>query len=319
MQAGDAWVCSYVNKKDATVQISKDAVPNDAQDFAFTTTGSGLSGFSLDDDSDATLASSKSFTIPASQFGSKAITETTQAGWSLTSLSCTKNGVAAGTINAATATLDVQAGDAWVCSYVNKKDATVKIIKDAIPNDAQDFAFTTTGLGSGFSLDDDADATLSNSSTITVTAGGLGYGSKTLTETPTAGWSLTSISCQNGTQPAQSSAAIDVQPGDAWVCTFTNKKDATVQISKDAVPNDAQDFAFTTTGAGLSGFSLDDDSDATLASSKSFTVAAAQFGSKSVTETAQAGWSLTSLTLHQERRRGRHDRRCDRHARRAGR
>ncbi len=297
VQPGDAWACAFVNTKDATVQIVKDAQPNDAQDFAFTSSGLG-SGFSLDDDADAALSNTKTITVTGTGlgFGAKSVTETATAGWSLTGLTCTRNGVSAGTINAATATLDVQAGDAWICTYTNKQDANVTVTKDAIPNAAQDFAFTSTGLGAGFSLDDDADATLSSTKAITVTAGGLGYGSKTLTETATPGWSLTSISCQNGTQPAQSNATIDVQPGDAWVCTFTNKKDATVTVTKDAQPNSAQDFAFTTTGGGLSSFSLDDDADPALSTTKTFTVAAAQFGTKSVAESAQAGWSLTELT-----------------------
>src|SRR4029453_11921937 len=42
--------------------------------------------------------------------------------------------------------------------------ASITIIKDAVPNSAQDFAFTTTGglSPATFSLDDDADGTLSN-------------------------------------------------------------------------------------------------------------------------------------------------------------
>ena len=39
---------------------------------------------------------------------------------------------------------------------------------------------------------------------------------------------------------------------------------ATLTIVKDTQPDGPQDFAFTTTGAGLSPFSLDDDTDPTL-------------------------------------------------------
>ena len=46
---------------------------------------------------------------------------------------------------------------------------------------------------------------------------------------------------------------------------------ASLTIIKDAVPNDAQDFHFTTTGAGLSAFDLDDDADGTLPNTKIFT------------------------------------------------
>ena len=60
----DAWqaiqrcetiVCTYTNKQDATVTIRKDAVPDNAQDFHYQVTGSGLTQFDLDDDADPTL------------------------------------------------------------------------------------------------------------------------------------------------------------------------------------------------------------------------------------------------------------------------
>ena len=58
--------------------------PDHAQDFAYTTTGSGLSAFTLDDDGAAGSATPNetTFTIPAAQFGSKSITEAVVAGWS---------------------------------------------------------------------------------------------------------------------------------------------------------------------------------------------------------------------------------------------
>ena len=43
---------------------------------------------------------------------------------------------------------------------------------------------------------------------------------------------------------------VAVDPGETITCTFTNKKDAKVTIVKDAVPNDAQDFGFTSVDAG---------------------------------------------------------------------
>ena len=41
---------------------------------------------------------------------------------------------------------------------------------------------------------------------------------------------------------------------------------------------------YTTTGARLEDFSLDDDADATLSDTKDFTFSGADFGSKTVTE-----------------------------------
>ena len=50
-------------------------------------------------------------------------------------------------------------------------------VKDAVPNDPQDFSFTAGGglSPSAFSLDDDADGTLSNTRTFTGLLSGSGY------------------------------------------------------------------------------------------------------------------------------------------------
>ena len=66
----------------------------------------------------------------------------------------------------------------------------------------------------------------------------------------------------------------------------------TITIVKDASPADGTDFSFTTSGAGLSNFALDDDGNATLSDTKQFTVPA---GAYSVAEVLGAEWDLVSL------------------------
>ena len=106
----------------------------------------------------------------------------------------------------------VDAGDTPTCTYTNTADATITVTKDAVPDAAQDFAYTTTGtgggtFGSGFSLDDDADATLPTSRTFTFT-GTDATGTKTITETqPVAGWTLTGLVCIGGQRPTRAHAA----------------------------------------------------------------------------------------------------------------
>ena len=118
-----------MNKKDATVKIDQGRCSlNAAQDFAYTTTGAGWSDFSLDDDADATLPSERTFTFSGADFGSKTVTESAVAGWANTSLVCSE-----GTVDGSTATLQVDPGDTITCTYVNKKDAKVTVIKDAQP------------------------------------------------------------------------------------------------------------------------------------------------------------------------------------------
>ncbi|TAK77192.1 MAG: hypothetical protein EPO16_05940, partial [Dehalococcoidia bacterium] len=268
LTSSDHLICTYTNAAPATLTIVKDAVPNAAQDFAFTTTGTGpaafTSGFSEDDDADGTLPNSRTFTFDGSQLGAKTVTEGTTSGWTLTNLVCSSGTVNVGT---RTASVTLASGDAVTCTFTNTKDATLTVVKDAVPNNAQDFAFTTTGTGpaaftSGFSEDDDADGTLP--ATRTFTFDGTQLGAKTVTESLTSGWTLTNLVCSAGTvNIGTRTASVTLAAGDAVTCTFTNTQDATLTIVKDAVPNDAQDFAFTTTGTGpaafTGGFSEDDD------------------------------------------------------------
>ncbi len=72
---------------------------------------------------------------------------------------------------------------------------------------------------------------------------------------------------------------------------------AIITIIKDAIPDDAQDFAFTTTGTGLANFTLDDDGDNsnTLSNSQQFSVV--DFDTKTVTEALVPGWALTNIQI----------------------
>jgi len=98
---------------------------------------------------------------------------------------------------------------------------SITIIKNGVPDGAQDFGFTTTGAGlSSFSLDDDADATLSNEQDFT----DLAAGTYTVAESATAGWTLTSIVCSTGgaADAATRTATITLVAGANVTCTFLN-------------------------------------------------------------------------------------------------
>jgi len=282
-------VDAFIDTVPGTITIVKDTVPDDGQDFGFTTDiPEAAAGFSLDDDADATLPNSRTFTgvIP----GTYTVSETATAGYS-TELVCIDPDNGTG-IAGATATIDLDAGESVTCTFTNSKTGTITIVKDAVPDDAQDFAFTTTGglTPAGFSLDDDADGTLSDTQVFTDVA----PGSYTVSETPVAGYDV-SLSCTDpdgGSSTVGATATIDLDPDESVTCTFTNTKTGTITIVKDAVPDDAQDFAFTTTG-GLTpaGFSLDDDADGTLSDTQVFTDVSP--GSYTVSETAVAGYDVS--------------------------
>ena len=93
---------------------------------------------------------------------------------------------------------------------------------------------------------------------------GSGY---SLSETVPSGWDQTAATCDDGSPVSN----VAVAPGETVTCTFQNSKRGQVSITKNAVPDDPQDFAFTA-GGGLSptAFSLDDDLDPTLANTHVF-------------------------------------------------
>ncbi|MCH8051900.1 MAG: hypothetical protein IIC86_07775, partial [Chloroflexi bacterium] len=111
---------------------------------------------------------------------------------------------------------------------------SVTIVKDAIPNDPQDFSFTGD-LGS-FLLEDDGDEGDELASSMTFT--GLVAGSYAVTETVAAGWTLTGLSCvgdtDSGSVITSPTVTIDVDSGEDITCTFTNTlNSANFTVKKD--------------------------------------------------------------------------------------
>ena len=104
---------------------------------------------------------------------------------------------------------------------------SITIIKNAIPNDAHDFAYSTTGGAplASFSLDDDGDNgnTLSNTKVFNKVA----PGAYTVTEASTPGWDLTDLVCNdlNGSVSIPNrTATINLQANENVTCTFENTR-----------------------------------------------------------------------------------------------
>jgi hypothetical protein len=225
--------------------------------------------------------------------------DTTGTSFPVTSGSATTPTISTGVCSPSAPTLPEGVADLPYCSIIT-------IIKDTVPDDAQDFSFTTTGglSPSSFTLDDDPlDLTLPNNQTYTRVASG----SYNVTETlPVAGFELTNLVCTDpdgGTTVdlGTGTATIDVDASENITCTFTNEPSAvltgSITIIKDTKPDDPQDFSYTTTGTGLSDFSLDDDGDNTNDLSNSMTFTGLVPGEYGVNETLPvAGFSLTGLS-----------------------
>ena len=183
------------------------------------------------------------------------------------------------------------AGETVTCTFTNTKQGSIVAVKDAQPNDPQDFSFTAGGglSPSSFALDDDSDGTLSNTRTYANVSAGTGY---SLAETVPSGWDQSSATCNDGSPPSD----IDLAPGETVTCTFTNRKRGAIVVVKEAIPDDSQDFSFVA-GGGLSptSFQLDDDSDPALSNTRTFTNLPAGSG-YSVSEAIPVGWGQDSAS-----------------------
>ena len=199
-----------------------------------TSTGAGYD-FALFDDEEnevGTGTTDESGTLMFSDLplGTYTLVETGGPGENCSIVSATGDGVSfdpeTGVI---TITLTAENADVTV-AVVNECEAeeegelgSITIIKNAAPDAAQDFAFTTTGTGlSSFSLDDDADATLSNQRTFD----DLAPGSYSVTESATSDWTLTSITCSAGgsVDLAGRKATITISGSENVTCTFVNTR-----------------------------------------------------------------------------------------------
>jgi Prealbumin-like fold domain len=202
-----------------SIVIIKDTVPNDAEDFAFTTTG-GLSNFSLDDDDNAALSNTQTFTDLAD--GVYSVTELATAGFDLTNLACT-DASGGTTVQGSTASIDLSGGETVTCTYTNTKRGSITIVKNTVGGDGT-FNYTgNTGVSQLVTTNGSANQTVSN----------VVPGTYTIAETVPTGWSLTSATCDAD----ETIGSIDVGPGEHVTCTFTNTKDATLTLVKTVTNN----------------------------------------------------------------------------------
>ena len=168
--AGGTVTCTYTNTKLGSITINKSTV-NGNGTFSFT--GSGIPPFSI-----ATTAFSGSRTIADLAPGATyTVTETAQAGWDLTALSCG----AGGTANPGTRTVSIaglQAGANVTCTFSNAQQADLGISKtDGIstvsPGGSTTYTIVVSNAGPGAAdgalVTDPAAAGLSKTGTPTCT------------------------------------------------------------------------------------------------------------------------------------------------------
>jgi hypothetical protein len=269
--------CFAVSQAPSSITIIKDAKPNSAQDFNFSTTGGlSASSFSLDDDSDNTLSNTQTFNSVSP--GVYTITEAATSGWDFSTIDCgAANNVS---ISGSMVTITITGGQSVSCTYTNLKRGTITVHKVTNPsNDSTAFSVTASGTGS---IGGNATRNISTSQDAVYD---VAQGTYSVNETVPAGWTQVGNTCSN---------LVISDTNLTRECTITNTKLAKLKIVKTAVPNSAQDFIFSTTGSGLTGFMLDDDNDSTLPNQQQFIDLLP--GDFTVSEQATSGWDLTGLT-----------------------
>lgn len=240
----------------ARARVQKATVPDSTTSWEFTLSGPdvGVSGTEVVNatagagfvDFDSSLATDGA---------TYTITETPQTGYDPTGIAGNFAGDASRvTTNVASRTcsftldLPEDSGGVLSCSFTNTQRASITIIKNAIPDDAQDFQFVSDIAN--FQLDDDADPELSNTKQFLNLVPGSYFVREAL---PVQGWKLTGLSCQTQLGSvvtitlATALAGIDLAPGDSVTCTFTNTKQGKAKLIKTvdgAVPSGSQAFTF---------------------------------------------------------------------------
>ncbi len=272
---GDDVTCTIKNTKKGTITVDKVTLPaGDKQNFGFTTTGTGYTGFSLTDEE-----------TPNAQMlppGNYSVAETAQEGWALTSAICTSS--ITDKAQSASA-INLEAGESVTCTFTNTKQGTITVDKVTVPaGDLQSFAFTTTGEGfAGFSLTDTADPNKQK----------LQPGTYSVAETAQDGWTLTSATCTSTVaNKTQTIGKINLEAGEHVTCTFTNTKKGTITIEKRTIPaSSSASFAF-------SGDFIPDTVNKTIKDGEKIIISNLPLidGAYIITEAPLDGWKLTELT-----------------------
>ena len=139
LDAGETVTCTFTNRVIATLVMVLDLVPDGAIDVTFS---GPRGGFSLDDDDDPALPSSRSFPLEA---GSYLVGQTeAHKGYEI-STSCTGD-LDGGTVIFAAgggATVDLDAGETVTCTFTNRVDATPPAL--TLPNDRSADATSPAG------------------------------------------------------------------------------------------------------------------------------------------------------------------------------
>ncbi|MGI6251597.1 MAG: Cna B-type domain-containing protein, partial [Anaerolineaceae bacterium] len=221
LEAGESAVCTYTNTQRAKIVVDKVTEPaGSRQSFSFTTTGFGYNNFSLKDTDPANSQIVDS--------GHYTVSETVPPGWKQKSAVCVSS------IGSAQApdNINIVAGETVTCTFTNTKRGNLILRKMTDPvTDPKLVKFTfyhpnATGisrLGHGEQI----------------SSRDLDPGAYTFTEKVPAGWSLSSVVCDDERSATPSTfdlaagtATFNIDPGETVICTFTNSQNGSIELKK---------------------------------------------------------------------------------------
>ncbi len=152
---GVTLTCTYTNTGTGHIIVNKHTNPAASpQSFAYTTSGTGYTGFSLKDGQSNTDGG----TPPTGGLtpGSYSVTETAVAGWTLTNLTCALTTTGSGTstfpTSGSTANITLGAGDTVTCDYTNSQPAgSITVTPNGVNevNHSHQFTITATQVPNG--------------------------------------------------------------------------------------------------------------------------------------------------------------------------
>jgi hypothetical protein len=261
---GEVVTCTFTNRQEGQIIVAKETVP-----------GGASASFGFTGDISATLGDGESSTPVSVDPGGYSVTETPQAGWDLTGISCVDSDYAnsSGNVETATANFNVEPGETVTCTFTNTQRGHILVDKVTDPSGSiQPFEFGPSWGGDFFLTDADAPHD----------SGALPPGTYSVDEVNLpSGWDLTSATCDDGSPIS----AIDLGPGETVTCTFTNTQRGHILVAKETLPDGAsQTFDFT------------GDIIATLGDGQSSAPVEVVPGAYSATELGQEGWDLTGIS-----------------------
>ncbi len=263
LDPGETVTCVFTNTQGGSITVEKQTLP-DGSTQAFTFAG----------DVAGAITDGNSITVPVDP-GTYTSTETLPAGWDLTSIVC-DDANSSGNTGTATATFNVEAGEAVRCVFTNTQRGTIVVEKQTLPD----------GSAQSFTFSGDATGNITDGQQITV--GNLVPGNYSATETLPAGWDLTSVVCNDANSTGDTgtaTAGFVLDPGETVTCVFTNTQRGTIVVEKQTLPDGAPD-AFTFTG----------DATGNITDGQQITVGNLVPGNYSSVETVPASWNLTGIT-----------------------